>query len=245
MSTEYFISTPVIILLMVVSWLVVGTVVVIAVTSQKRRRAALQEAAASRGWTFALEKKGRRSTTILGGESSGVSWTIEAVYVSSSSSSGSGNSFTRWTTDRVKLSDEAVFIGPPMGGNMPESFDMNNSLVRFGLKMTLRALLDEDPGDMSVFDRIYRVEAGTDTFREHFTVLATDEERAHSLVQAVESPLIDWTLGHKRRDMPSIMLWEHGLLVKFNSRILDMARLDEIVQLGVRLAEAVEGEQGW
>ena len=70
MATEYFIS-PVIILIMVVGWLVVGGVVVIAVTSQNRRRAALQEAAASRGWTFEHERKGRRVTTRLGGNSSG------------------------------------------------------------------------------------------------------------------------------------------------------------------------------
>ena len=242
--TEYFIS-PVIILIMVVGWLVVGGVVLIAVTSQNRRRAALQEMALSRGWTFDHERHGRRSATMLGGQSSGVSWIIEAVYVSSSSSSGSGRSFTRWTTDRVTLPDEAVFIGPPMGGNMPDSFDVNNRLVRFGLRMTLRALLDEDPGDMSIFDRVYRVEAGTDTFREHFTVLATDEAQAQSLAEAVESPLIDWTLGHKRRDMPTLMFWADGLLMKFNDRILDIARLDEIVQLGVRLTEAIEGEQGW
>lgn len=243
--TEFFIS-PIIILIMVMGWLVVGAVVLIAVTSQNRRRAALQEAALARGWTFDYERKGRRVTTRLGGNSSGVLWTIEVVYVRSSGSSGSGRTFTRWSTDRVTLPDEAVFVGPPMSGNVPDSFDMNNPLVKFGLRMTLRALLEDDPGDMvKVFDRIYRVDAGTDTFREHYTVLATDEEQAHVLVQALESPLIDWSLGHKKRNLPSVMLWGRGLLVKFNDRILDLARLDEIVQLGVRLAEAVEGEQGW
>jgi hypothetical protein len=245
MLTEFFTSMPGILLIVVGGWVVIGGIVVIATTTQNRRMAALAEEAASRGWTYERERQGRRTTVTLSGETEGVRWRIDAVYVRSSSSSGSSTSFTRWTTEAVTLPNEAVFVGPPFLGKVPDSFDMTNPLVKFGVRMTLRSLLEDNPGDLSVFDRIYMVRAGTDSFNERYSVMATDEGQAREFVQAVESPLLDWALGHKKNELPTSMYWGHGLLVKFNDRYLDMAHFDPIVQLGARLAEAVEGDQGW
>lgn len=243
MLADFFSSGAGIVLLVVGGWIVIGGIVVIATTAQNRRLAALAEEAASRGWAYQREKRGRRTIISLTGETEGVRWQIDAVHVSSSSSSGSSTTFTRWTTAAVTLPNEAVFIGPPMLGKMPDSFDMSNPLVKFGVRMTLRTLLEDNPGDLSVFDRIYTVRAGTDSFNERFSVMATDEGQAQEFVLAVESALLDWALGHQKNELPTIMYWERGLLVKFNDRYLDMAHFEPIVQLGARLAEAVKADE--
>ncbi len=215
--------------------------------ANRRRSAELRAAAEARGWSFEDRREGRRLITRYSGtDSDGRAWTIECISVSSSSSSGSVSTQTIWRTEAARLDDAMILIGPSTK-SMP-AIDLGSGMAQFVLRVLIQHILpDAAGGDEKLLTSLRVVELGSESLREHYMVLTTDEQMAQGfLAGGAERALIDYAMQVRQRDLlPQVAYWERGLQIKVNRRLNRFADLERLVLLGEAMAGSVRTATIW
>ncbi|GAB4476243.1 MAG: hypothetical protein Kow00124_18180 [Anaerolineae bacterium] len=236
-----------VIAIMAAFWVVLGAFVLLIMRANRRRAAELRAAAEARGWSFEDLREGRRLITRWSGvDSDGRTWTIESISVSSSSSSGSVSTQTIWRSEAARLDDAMILIGPS-SKNMP-ALDLGSGMAQFVLRVLIQHILpDAAVGDEKLLASLRLVELGSESLREHYMVLTTDEEIARGFLEGgAERALIDYAMQVRQRDLlPQVAYWERGLQIKVNRRLSRLVDLERLAALGEVLAGSVSAATIW
>jgi hypothetical protein len=101
----------------------------------------------------------------------------------------------------------------------------------------LRAML---PTGTAHLTDLPEVAAGSNTFRQRYTIHSNPETVAHRLVTAaVESLLLDWPFQPKKLwYAPLIVMNEDGLQIRLLAAVYDLPALEYLINLGQALVSA-------
>jgi hypothetical protein len=200
--------------------------VIFVLTSRKKLATenALQQLADKSGWKFEKVNHSQQNGYIFSTED----WILEALVSTSNTSSESGssaNSFNNtWRTTRVTSPAGIVLIGSKMpsvnlGG-------LGELIFQKGLQRMLGTEADQAVGLEEVF-------VGRTSFRDRFSVWATDQDNAaHLLTFEIENALLNW----KFKEIPVIKFSAAGVMIISRQERLDTP---EKVQALIDLGEAV------
>jgi hypothetical protein len=188
---------------------------------KKAREQAIQLLAEKSGWNYERISTTQQSGFILSAQD----WVLEAVASSGSSSSEAGStniSFANtWRTNRVTSSAGMVLIGPKLpsvnlGG-------LGEMLIHKALQMMIGDEADQALGLKEVF-------IGRTSFRERFSVWATDEENAANLLTyELENELLNW----KYKEIPVIKFSADGVsIISRQERMDTPEKVQALVDLG-------------
>lgn len=213
------------ILVSIIVVIVVGiTVAVIFILSSRKKKAsenAIQQMAANSGWRYEKVSNGQRNGFILSTED----WILEALASFSNNSSDTGASniayANSWRTKRVNSPAGVVLIGPKIpsvnfGG-------LGEMILEKALQLMLGAEADQAVGMQEVF-------VGRTSFRDRFSVWATDEvNAANMLTYTLENALLNW----KAKEIPVIKFSASGVAIICRQERLDTPeKVQELVDLG-------------
>ncbi|MBN1430662.1 MAG: hypothetical protein JXB07_19990 [Anaerolineae bacterium] len=211
----------------------------------------LDQLAMERGWHYRGSRLDDTERHTFTGETNGVSWQIESLRRSSSGESNSPMGHTRWWTEAVSLSDEAVLLLPNMGsvfqslgtggapsGSIAEKF---GGLIHIVLRRFATDILNASPDDASVLESIRPVQEGSEALRDRYTILATGTMAAGRFLDAdAEQMLLELAPKSQRsgQGMRAMMVifWHKGIQVIVEGQIVDVDRLEQLIRLGLALA---------
>lgn len=203
--------------------------VIFILTSRKKqvREDTMQQLAESSGWKYEKVKRTNQSGFIL----STRDWILEALNTSSDSPGEAGSSgitfANTWRSTRVKSPAGVVLIGSKMpsinlGG-------LGELVFQKALQLMLGAEADQAVG----LEEVY---VGRTSFRDRFSVWATDRENAaHLLTYQLENALLNW----KFKDIPVIKFSASGVMIISRQEQLDTP--EKVLAL-VNLGRAVLGD---
>jgi hypothetical protein len=193
------------------------------ILNQRKKTAARIAACEARGWKYTAVKKGFH----LEGDSNGVPWTLKLI-VSSSNAQSSGSPTTVWETP-VAPSEEIVLFGPKLPPILTQ-LNLGGSVVQ----MVLKYLLGDDARDIVNVKEVHS--AGSSSFNELFTVLATTSERANELIDSeVESTVLK--AKERFKTAPVVLRWRDKLQVRLMVGTWSPEDIEALVTLGVEVAE--------
>jgi hypothetical protein len=191
-------------------------------SQQTKQRIADIEA---KGWTHSKRPKGRGF--VVEGQTDDVLWTLTLIQSNQSNNSGSSTQ-TVWSTP-AEPSDDVVLAGP----KLPQA------LLALGLgggvaQMLLKLILGDEAKDL-----VGAVEVTLDdpAFHQSFSVVSTNQ-------QAAETLLTDEVRSALRSSVSSagaavVLRWKNRLEVRLKQGTWTVDEMQELVDLGVRVAAGV------
>lgn len=208
MAATIAVGAMVIFLVSVLAWMVIR---------HRRDEAARVAFLAHRGWRY--ERTGQ-GFVVEGGET--VPWTLTVVRSRGSSSSSSTQ--TLWETP-AEPTTAVVLLGPKLPA-MAMNIDMGGMVVQ----MALRMILGDDAKDLA---DAREVTLGSAAFRERFSVLASSDELAASLVV----PEIETALLESAFTDAAVLRWRDRLQVRITHGAWDPDEIASLVSLGETVAD--------
>jgi hypothetical protein len=212
----------------VISWIVIVAVgiavvaiFVISAKKKTKREKLIQQLAMKNGWQYEKVHRIHQKGFILRGED----WTLEAIASTTDTPSQKGSSevsFTNtWRTNCVKSPAGLVLISPKapvvnLGG-----------IGKMFLQKALRLMIGEE-ADQAV--GLKEVFIGRPSFRDRFSVWATDQENAEKcLTYELENELIAW----KMKEIPVIKFSAGGVKILTRQERMDTPEMVQaLVDLG-------------
>jgi hypothetical protein len=216
--------------------------------------ARLEQQSMERGWQYHSFREGSTATHNISGKTDHVSWQIEShKHTSTSGRSSNTVRYTRWWTEDVSLSGEVVLILPKEMGSAFQAFNqakapgsapgglagLASSFIQMVLRHLVTEILNAAPDDAAVFENIQLVQAGSESLRQHYTILATseltasrflDEDAERMLLSLVATP----GSAQQMRTM-AVVYWHRGIQFIVSQQIDDIDKLEQLVRLGVAL----------
>ena len=101
-------------------------------------------------------------------------------------------------------------------------------------------ILRAAPEDARVFDAVQPVQAGSETLRQLYTVVATSQMTASNFLDDdAERMLLElapekWSDTRSLRVM-AVVYWHKGIQLVTQEQILDIGKLEQLIQLGLAL----------
>ncbi len=187
------------------------------VIRHRRDEAARAAFLAHQGWRY--ERTGQ-GFVVEGGET--VPWTL--TLVRSRGSNNSNATQTLWETP-AEPTTAVVLLGPKLPA-MAMNIDMGGMMVQ----MALRMILGDDAKDLA---DAREVTLGSAAFRERFSVLASSEDLAASLVV----PEIEAALLESAFTDAVVLRWRDRLQVRITHGAWDPDEIASLVSLGETVAE--------
>lgn len=201
----------------------ITVVVIFMVTSRKKRvnESAIQQLAARSGWKYEKVNRTEQNGFILSTDE----WVLEAISASADSTGDAGSAgitfANSWRTTRVTSPAGIVLIGSKipsinLGG-------LGEMILEKALQIMLGTESDQAVGLEEVF-------VGRTSFRDRFSVWATDQENAaNMLTYELENALLNW----KFKEIPVIKFSASGVMIISRQDRLDTPeKVQAMVDLG-------------
>lgn len=205
--------------------LALGAVASWVVAREQRARKARAEGCAARGWRYAPGKGSARFT--VEGSTNGIPWTLCVRRSKSGSSSSSHATTTIWEAP-ADPTGAVVLLGP----KLPQAFagiDLGGAWIQ----LVLRFLLGDDATDLA---DLQQVEVGSAELQAEFSVLASTEEDARSVIV----PEVDAAVRAAAEPLgalPVVLRWRDRVQVRIHAGAWEIERIEALVALGVEVAE--------
>ena len=222
-------------IIVVITGLLVGMTFLLVFWNKKQRETALRATASKNGWVLEIVNEHNASGYRL----RKADWTIESLNQTSNSSSDNSNSstvnsFTRWFSETVRMTDGIVLIGP----HQPDiNFGGLGEMVKqVALRVMIGSEFDSAAG-------IERVELGSLELMARYMVWTNREEIAKKLLdQQVENALRAWPF----KLPPVVKFSPAGLEIKYQGqRLYKEQDITALVKLGNTLLDsAYQFEKG-
>lgn len=208
-------------IVIVVVGVAVAAIFVISGKKKSEREKAIQQLAMKNGWQYEKVHQTHEKGFILRGED----WTLEAIASTNDTPSQAGSSevsfANTWHTNRVNSPGGMVLIGPKVPSvNLGGLGDM---LLQKALQMMIGEEADQAVGLKEVF-------VGRTSFRDRFSVWATDQENAEKLLTyELENELLNW----KMKEIPVIKFSAGGVeIITRQDRMDTPEKVQAVVDLG-------------
>lgn len=237
--------------IVIVAFFAIDAVVVAVVMMGRRKVAQFEQDCRDRGWT--VERQGPGFYQRISGSTGGISWVYlyeQRNYNSAtSSSSGSGMRLGRISTESASLPGEVVLVLPHLArsgqvGVIFQSLDKLGGIGRTVLQLFVTRVLEGDDSDVATFSRIQDVQAGSDGFRQVYSVLATSQDAADKVLRRGESALMaaagDPLMADWNKHMVCLF-WRKGIVLPAEKQIDSAARLEALATLLSGLADSLKG----
>lgn len=228
----------------------------------------LEQQSMERGWQYHGYREGSMSSHNISGKTNSIAWQIESRYQSNPSrgrnNSGSTVRYTRWWTEAAALSGEVVLLIPKGAGGAFQAIssanamksapgmlaEMASSLIQMAMRHLVTEVLRAAPEDARAFENLQQVQAGSDALRQHYAVLATHEKTASRFLdEDAERLLIELAptatgfSGQRLRTM-AVVYWHKGIQFIVDGQIVEIDKLEQLVQLGLALVSG-QKESSW
>ena len=209
------------IIVIVVVGIAVAAIFVITSRKKKESEKAIQQLAANSGWAYEKVSRTQQTGFILNAGD----WTLEALASSTNSPGEAGSSdisfANTWRTTRVTSPSGMVLIGP-------KTPSMNlGGLGELFLQKALRLMIGEEADQAIGLKEVF---VGRTSFRDRFSVWATDQENAANLLTYdLENELLNW----KFKEIPVIKFNANGVdIISRQERLDSPEKVQALVDLG-------------
>lgn len=146
-----------------------------------------------------------------------------------------GNHLSRWHSSEIVLEGGAVVIGHVPQGATVEDVEEELTPEQMRAEVLWRKAYLRFGEDVP--EEVIPYEAGSLSFREHFTTLAlTKENISHLLDSSIEALLLDWIHSHPQNAPPLILFTEKGLTLA-TEQLHDFNAIEDLVKIGTAMAE--------
>lgn len=221
--------------------------------------ARLEQQSLERGWQYNAYREGNTTSFNFSGKTNGVSWEMESYYRYSSSSRHSSSSvrYTRWWTEAAALPDDVVLLVPKQSGSPLQAMGTVNmsslkggqgmlagfasSMIQMILNYLVTNVLHAAPEDAQAFENVQQVQAGSEALRQLYMVLSTSEGTASRFLdEDAERLLIEMApragFGGPQLRTMAVVYWHRGIQFIVDGQIMEIDKLEQLIQLGLALA---------
>lgn len=201
-----------------------GMVGFVALLIRHQRKTTAERIAAceARGWQYSERKNGFQ----IAGESDGVQWTM-TLRVTKGANQSNGRTETIWEASAPTLEDVVLF-GPKLPPVLAK-INLGGSLVQFALSY----LLGSDAKDLADVQEVQS--AGSASFNEQFTVLATSSECAEALIDSDLEAIVFKALAKLKKPLV-VLRWRDRIQVRLFTHTKSPADMDAMVKVGLEVA---------
>lgn len=210
-----------------------------------QQTARLLTTAAERGWECIPLHGGQITGYHLRGTTRGFRWELETTLAMAPAASGSGATshqtrHTRWQSPDAVCNEGLVLVGPHSRATSanPPALESLGGLAGMVVRQALEWMLGQDAAYLA---DLREVPLGSSSFRERYMIWARDERVARRLLTTdAERVLTGWPAK-----LPLVVkLGPRGLQIDLrDAQLLAGADLDQLVDLGIRLAAAWQTER--